>query len=149
MAIKESNKIPLTASRKACRQHHKLDWTDVLSVFCEPLQRTHLQGPLLKMSLTAGDEMSRGRNPVNGRRHDFGRGHKQSGFQYTYRPRHKAQSYLMKIISPTVKALVISLLSSLCPTLWRTVRQFVTLSRFLMWGLCILWIRKWNQWIVY
>ena len=54
---------------------------------CEPLQRTHLQWPLLKMSSTAGDKTSRGRNPENGRRRDFGRRqHQQSGFQYTDRP---------------------------------------------------------------
>ena len=50
---------------------------------CEPLQRT-----LLKISPTAGDETSRGRNPENGRRRDFGRRrHRQSGFQHTDRPR--------------------------------------------------------------
>ena len=55
---------------------------------CEPLQRTHLQRPLLKMSPTDGDETSRGRKPENGRRRDFGRRrHRQSGFQYTYGPR--------------------------------------------------------------
>ena len=32
---------------------------DELTVFCEPLQQTHLQRPLLKMSPTAGDETSR------------------------------------------------------------------------------------------
>ena len=52
------------------------------------LLRTHLQRPLLKMSPTAGDETSRGRNPENGRRWDFGRRwHRQSGFQHTDRPR--------------------------------------------------------------
>ena len=51
------------------------------------LQRTHLQRPLLKMSPTAGDKMSRGRNPENGRRRDFGRRwHWQSGFQHTDKP---------------------------------------------------------------
>ena len=40
------------------------------------------------MSHTAGDETSRGRNPENGRRRDFGRRrHRQSGFQHTDRPR--------------------------------------------------------------
>ena len=45
--------------------------------------------PLLKMSSTARDETSRGRNPENGRRRDFGRSrrHRQSGFQHTDRPR--------------------------------------------------------------
>ena len=54
----------------------------------EPLQQTHLQWRLLKMSPTAGDETSRGRNPENGRRRDFGwrRRHWQSGFQHTDRP---------------------------------------------------------------
>ena len=53
------------------------------------LQRTHLQRPLLSMSPTAGDQMSRGRNPDNGKRRDFGRRrrHRQSGFQHTDRPR--------------------------------------------------------------
>ena len=40
---------------------------DKLTVLCEPLQWTHLQRPLLRMSPTAGDETSRGRNPKNGR----------------------------------------------------------------------------------
>ena len=41
-----------------------------------------------KMSPTTGDETSRGRNPQNGRRRDFGRRrHRQSGFQHTGRPR--------------------------------------------------------------
>ena len=55
----------------------------------EPLQRTHLQRPLLKMSPTAGNETSKGKNPENGRRRDFGRRrrHRQSGFQHTDRPR--------------------------------------------------------------
>ena len=54
-----------------------------------PLQRTHLQQPLLRMSPTAGDETLRGRNPENGRCWDFGRRrqHRQSGFQHTDRPR--------------------------------------------------------------
>ena len=62
---------------------------DELTVLCEPLQWTHLQWPLLRMSPTAGDETSRGRNPENGRRQDFGRRqlHQQSGFQHTDRPR--------------------------------------------------------------
>ena len=46
---------------------------DELTVLCEPLQRTHLQRPLLKITPTAGDETSRGRNPANGRHQDFGR----------------------------------------------------------------------------
>ena len=48
-----------------------------------------LQRPLLRMSPTAGDETSRGRNCQIGRRRDFGRRrrHRQSGFQHTYRPR--------------------------------------------------------------
>ena len=56
---------------------------------CEPLQRTYLQRPLLRMSPTARDETSRGRNPENGRRRDFGRRrwHRESGFQHTDRPR--------------------------------------------------------------
>ena len=55
---------------------------------CEPLQRTHLQRPLLKMSPTDGDDTSRGRNPENGRRQDFGRRrHQESRFQHTNRPR--------------------------------------------------------------
>ena len=55
----------------------------------EALQWTHLQRPLLRMSPTAGDETSRGRNPENGRCRDFGRRrqHRQSGFQHTDRPR--------------------------------------------------------------
>ena len=59
-----------------------------VGVLCEPLQRTHLQQPLLRMSPTAGDETSRGRTPENGRRRDFGRRrrHRQSGIQHTYRP---------------------------------------------------------------
>ena len=58
------------------------------AVLCEPLQRTHLQRPLLKMSPIAGDETSRVRNPENGRRRDFGRRrrHRQSGFQHTDGP---------------------------------------------------------------
>ena len=40
---------------------------------CERLQRTHIQRPLLRMSPSAGDETSRGRNPENRRRRDFGR----------------------------------------------------------------------------
>ena len=56
-------------------------------VLCESLQRTHLQRPLLRMSPMTGDEISRGRNPENGRRRDFGRrGYRQSGFQYTNEP---------------------------------------------------------------
>ena len=56
-------------------------------VHCRGLQRTHLQQPLLRMSPTAGDETSRGRNPENGKCWDFRRrGHRQSGFQYTYKP---------------------------------------------------------------
>ena len=51
------------------------------------LQRTHLQRPLLRMSSTAGDKTSRGRNPENGRRLGFRRRHWQSGFQHSYRPR--------------------------------------------------------------
>ena len=38
--------------------------------FCEPLQRTNLRRPLLRMSPTAGDETSRGRNPENLRHTD-------------------------------------------------------------------------------
>ena len=39
---------------------------------------------LLRMSSTAGDETSSGRNPENGGRRDFGRrGRRQPGFQYT------------------------------------------------------------------
>ena len=47
------------------------------------------QRPLLKMSPTARDETSRGRNPENGRRRDLGRRrrYRQSGFQHTDRPR--------------------------------------------------------------
>ena len=42
---------------------------------------------ILRMSPTAGDETSRGRNPENGRRQDFGkRRHQQSGFQHINRP---------------------------------------------------------------
>ena len=47
---------------------------------------THL---LLRMSPTAGDETSRGRNPGNGRCRDFRRRrrrYRQSGFQHTNRP---------------------------------------------------------------
>ena len=61
------------------------------------LQRTHLQRPLLKMSPTDGDEKSRGRNPENGRRRDFGRRrHRLSGFQHTDRPRPSSPELLNK-----------------------------------------------------
>ena len=51
------------------------------------LRPTHLQRPLLRMSPTAGDETSRGRNPENGRRRYFGRRrHRQSEFQHTIQP---------------------------------------------------------------
>ena len=55
----------------------------------EPVQQTHLQRPLLRMSPTAGDETSRGTNPENGGLRDFvrRRRHRQSGFQHTDRPR--------------------------------------------------------------
>ena len=45
--------------------------------------------PLLRISPTARDKMSRERNPENGRRRDFGRRrrHRQLGFQHTDRPR--------------------------------------------------------------
>ena len=47
------------------------------------------------MSPTAGDETSRGRNPENGRRRDLGRRrHRQSGFQYTDRPRPSSPELL-------------------------------------------------------
>ena len=57
-------------------------------VCCRGSQRT-LQRTLLRTSPTAGDETSRGRNPENGRRRDFGRRrrHRQSGFQHTDRSR--------------------------------------------------------------
>ena len=51
------------------------------------LPSTHLQRPLLKMSPTAGEETSRGRNPENGRIRDFGKRHRQPGFQHNDRPR--------------------------------------------------------------
>ena len=68
------------------------------------------QRPLLRMSPTAGDETSRGRNPENGRRRDFGRRrrHRQSGFQHTDYHGHLARNCSIKIITPTVKATVIS-----------------------------------------
>ena len=67
------------------------------STFREPLQRTHLQRALLRMSPTAGDETSRGRNPENGRRRDFGRRrHRHSGFQHTYRLRPSSQELFNK-----------------------------------------------------
>ena len=53
---------------------------DVLSVLCEPLQQTHLQQSVPRMSPTTWDETSRGRNPENGRCC------RQSGFQHTYGP---------------------------------------------------------------
>ena len=61
---------------------------DILrSGHCRGSQRTHLQRPLLRMSPRAVDETSNGGNPENGRRRDSGRrGHRQSGFQCTYRP---------------------------------------------------------------
>ena len=63
----------------------------------EPLQRTHLQRPLLKVSPIDGNETSRGRNPENGRRRDFGRRrHRQSGFQHTDRPRPSSPELLNK-----------------------------------------------------
>ena len=63
------------------------------------LQWTHLQRPLQRMSSTAGDETSRGRNPENGRRRNFGKIlYRQSGFQYTYRPRPSSLDSFNKII---------------------------------------------------
>ena len=71
-----------------CRCRNLSVCVDKLTVLCESLQRTYLQRPLLRTSPTAGEETSRGRNPENGRRRDFGRrGYSQSGFQYTYGPR--------------------------------------------------------------
>ena len=72
--------------------------TDELTVLCEPLQRTHLQRSLLRMSPTAGDETSRGRNPENGRRRDFERRrrHRRSGFQHTDRPRPSSPELFSK-----------------------------------------------------
>ena len=65
--------------------------------YCNPLQRTHLQQPLLKMSPTDRDETSRGRNPENGRRRDFGRRqHRESGFQHTDRPQPSSPEFLNK-----------------------------------------------------
>ena len=50
-----------------------------------------------KMSPTDGDETSRGRNPENGRRRDFGRRRRrQSGFQHTDRPRPSSPELLNK-----------------------------------------------------
>ena len=61
------------------------------------LQRTHLQRPLLRMSLTTGDKTLRGRNPENGRCRDFGRRqHWQTGFQHTYRPRPSSPEFFNK-----------------------------------------------------
>ena len=63
-------------------------WRFFFTPLSVPLQRTHIQRPLLKMSPTARDETSRGRNPENGRHRDFGRRrHRESGFQHTDRPR--------------------------------------------------------------
>ena len=57
-------------------------------VCCRGLQQTPLQQPLLRMSPIARNETLRGRNPRNGGHRDFRRrGCRQSGFQYTYRPR--------------------------------------------------------------
>ena len=74
-------------------KYYSLQWTT-----SSPLQRTHLQRPLLRMSPTGGDETSRGRNPENGRRRDFGRRrrHRQSGFQHTDRPRPSSPEFFNK-----------------------------------------------------
>ena len=74
---------------------HSLKTTALISLLSEPLQQTHLQRPLLKMSPKDGDETSRGRNPEHGRRRDFGRRrHRQSGFQHTDRPRPSSPELL-------------------------------------------------------
>ena len=64
----------------------------------EPLQRAHLERRLLKKSPIAGDETSRGRNPENGRRRDFGRRqqHRQSGVQHTDGPQPSSPELLNK-----------------------------------------------------
>ena len=63
----------------------------------EPMQRTYLRRSFLKMCPTAGDETSRGRNPENGRRRDFGRRRRrQSGFQHTDRPRPSSPEFFNK-----------------------------------------------------
>ena len=82
--LPKSRRLPFTGFSPRC--------------FVEPLQRTHQQRPLLRMSPTAGDEMSRGRNPENGRRRNFGRRrrHRQSGFQHTDRPRPSSPELLKK-----------------------------------------------------
>ena len=92
--LEDGGKITRLWSELTTRTHHiKLPWQKESNLNscenCEPLQRTHLQRPLLKMSPTAGDETSRGRNLENGRVRDFGRRrrHRQSGFQHTDRPR--------------------------------------------------------------
>ena len=74
-----------------------LHYISMKPYLAEPLQRTHPQRPLLKMSPTDGDETSRGRNPENGRQRDFGRRrHRQSGFQHTDRPRPSSPELLNK-----------------------------------------------------
>ena len=55
---------------------------DEISVLCKLLQQTHLQRPLLRISTTARDKMSRGGNPENRGCRNFGRRrHQQLGFQ--------------------------------------------------------------------
>ena len=79
---------PHAKMSKGVRSRERAAQNCDITVLCEPLQRTHLQRPLLRMSPTAWDETSRGRNPENGSRRDFGRRrHRLSGFQHTYRPR--------------------------------------------------------------
>ena len=77
---------------------------------CEPLQRTHLQRPLLKMSPTAGAKR-RGEGIL--RMEDAGTSEEDDDIdsQNSNTPidhGHLARNYSMKIISPAVKASVIS-----------------------------------------
>ena len=81
--------------------HSQVSFPSTFRPRSEPLQRTHLQRPLLKISPTAGDETSRGMKPENGSRRDFGRRrrHRQSGFQHTDRSRPSSPELFNKVHS--------------------------------------------------
>ena len=77
---------------------------DELTALCEPLQRTHLQRPLLRMSPTARDEMSRMEDIGTSEEDDVYSQDSNIPIDHG----HLAQNCLIKIITPAMKALVIS-----------------------------------------
>ena len=104
------------------------------------------------MSPTAGDETSRGKNPENGRCRGFGRRwHRQSGFQYTYRPRPSSPELFNKNFLHVIRELwkcTAFRFSSLMPHLYAGSHDMVfsrgrpqlaelTSCDFFLWKTCV------------